>query len=476
MKITKLIVRNLFGIKEFDSDGKDMELTGKNGVCKSAVLDAIKYALTNKSEREYVILAGEQEGEVFIQTDSGLTIHRKARSNKADYKSIKQEGDKIEKNESFVRELFTELQLNPVEFSLMPPQEQNRIILDLIDFKWDLNWIRSQFGEIPPDVNYEQNILGVLHEIQSEEGYYFLRRQDLNREARNKQAFIEEIAKSLPDKYDAAKWEAANLGELYKKIETIRHKNNEIEKAKTVVKNKENRVRSFQAEFEIEKSAIERETTNTRNFLDKQIVELENKIKAYRTELTTLEEKKIDKISISQKTYEANVAEVEGEVKQHEELAKMETTNFNDLQDEAESTEKMKSFVNEYKRMIELKEDVDKLTTDSNSLTEKIEKARTLPGEILATANIPIEGLSIKDGLPLINGLPISNLSEGEKFELCISVATRNPNTLQMVLIDGIERLATGKREKVYKNLKEKGVQFIATRTTDEDTLTVIEL
>jgi DNA repair exonuclease SbcCD ATPase subunit len=476
MKISKLRIRNLFGIKEFYSDGKDIELTGKNGVCKSAVIDAIKYALTNKSEREYIILAGEQEGEVFIQTDTGLSIHRKSRTNKADYKSIKQEGDKIEKNESFVRELFTELQLNPVEFSTMPPQEQNRIILDLIDFKWDLNWIRSQFGEIPPDVNYEQNILGVLHEIQDKEGYYFKRREEFNREARNKQAFIEEIAKNLPDKYDAEKWESVNLGELYKKIEAIRYKNNEIENAKAIVKNRDNRVRSFQAELEIEKSAIDKEATHTRTSLEKQIVELENKIKAYKKEIDTIEEKKLDKIAITQKTYDANVAELEGQVKEHEELAKLETTNFNDLQEEAENTEKMKSFVNEYKRMIELKEDVDKLVADSQALTEKIEKARTLPGEILATANIPIEGLSIKDGLPLINGLPISNLSEGEKFELCIGVATRNSNALQMILIDGIERLATAKREKIYANLKEKGVQFVATRTTDEDTLHVVEL
>ena len=476
MKITKLRIRNLFGITAFDSDGKDKELTGKNGVNKSAVLDAIRFALTNKSPREYVLLEGEKEGEVFIQTDTGLSIDRKVRTNKADYKRITQEGDKVDKNEAFLRELFTELQLNPVEFSQMPPQEQNRIILDLIEFKWDLSWIKAQFGEIPPDVNYEQNILCVLHEIQAEDGFYFLRRQDLNREARNKQAFIEEIALSLPTDYDAAKWESANLGDLYKRIEVIRRKNKDIDTARDVVKSRDNKVRSAQADFEIEQNSIEKVTTNTRNSLEKQILDLESKIKAYKVELEGLEATKIDKIAIAQKTYEAAVAEVEGEVKQHEELAKQEPEEFCSLQEEADLTEKMKSFVNEFKRMMDLKQDVVKLNKESEELTAKIEKARALPGEILATANIPIEGLSIKDGIPLINGLPVNNLSQGEQFELCISVATRNPGSLQMVLIDGIERLATGKRDKVYKNLKQKGVQFIATRTTEDDTLTVIEL
>ena len=63
MNITKIKIKNLFGIKEYDADGKSIELIGKNGVGKSSVIDAIKYALTNKSDRDYIIRAGETEGE-----------------------------------------------------------------------------------------------------------------------------------------------------------------------------------------------------------------------------------------------------------------------------------------------------------------------------------------------------------------------------------------------------------------------------
>ena len=47
MKISKLRIRNMFGVTEFDSDGKDLELTGKRGAGKTSVIDAIRYALTN---------------------------------------------------------------------------------------------------------------------------------------------------------------------------------------------------------------------------------------------------------------------------------------------------------------------------------------------------------------------------------------------------------------------------------------------
>ena len=136
----------------------------------------------------------------------------------------------------------------------------------------------------------------------------------------------------------------------------------------------------------------------------------------------------------------------------------------------------MKAHINEYRRMQSLQKEVEELQEESQSYTDRIEKARTLPGEILATANIPIGGLTIKDGTPLIHGLPVSNLSDGEKLDLCIDVAIQKPNGLQIILIDGVEKLSTGTREALYKKCKDKGLQFIATRTTDDPDLTVITL
>ena len=176
-------------------------MTGVKGVGKSSVIDAIRYALTNKSDRDYIIKDGENEGEILIETDTGLSINRKKRSAQSDYKSIKENGKDVSKPESFLQEIFTPLSLNPVEFTQKDRQEQNRIILDLIDFKWDLNWIKEKFGEIPSGVNYDQkNILKVLADIQAENGVYFQTRQDLNRDARNKQAFIYDIAKDIPER------------------------------------------------------------------------------------------------------------------------------------------------------------------------------------------------------------------------------------------------------------------------------------
>ena len=97
-------------------------------------------------------------------------------------------------------------------------------------------------------------------------------------------------------------------------------------------------------------------------------------------------------------------------------------------------------------------------------------------GEILKTATIPVKGLTVENGKPLIDGKPISNLSEGEQLMLCVDVALSKPNNLKLILIDGVEKLSDSNRQLLYNKCKEAGLQFIATRTTNENELMITEL
>lgn len=476
MKITEFRIRNLFGIKEFLNKGKSIEITGDNGTGKTSIIDSFVLAVTNKSKRESVIKSGEKEGEVFLSTDTGIKIDRKFRTDKADYKSIKEGDNKNQSTEAFLRTFFTPMQLDPIGFAKMETKEQNRIILDLIDFKWDMNWIKKQFGEIPPEITWEQNILKVLHDIQKDESYYFVTRQDINREIRNKDAIISDIGKDLPDDYNADKWKNEILGDKFKVIERLHHENKQIEVAKEVIKNRDNKVRGFQADLDISTNAIEKETTGLRGFAREEIERSKNIIKEQEKILEELEESKIKKIELEQVKYERNIAEFDAEVKQYEEYAGKELKDVSELQEEVDHIEKMKNFINEYNRMKDYQNEVEHLQSRSEKLTEKIEHARALPGIILEDCNIPIKGLTIKDCEPLINGRSISNLSEGEKFDLCVDVALQNQGSLNMILLDGVERWSEKNRKINYKKLQDAGVIFIATRTTDSDALKITEL
>ena len=440
--ITKIKIKNLFGIREYEADGSSLELSGKNGTGKSSVLDAIKYALTNKSDRDYIVHKGENEGEIIVETDTGLSIDRKVRIGKAPYKSVKRDGLEVGSPEAFLKELFTPLQLNPIEFMNMDKKQQNAIILDMIEYPWDMNKIKEWFGEIPAWVSYDQNILSVLNDIQAENGDYYQNRRNIDRDIRNKKAFVEEIANGIPVGYDVEKWEQASAGDIYRQIERMQKENQTIERAKLLRDSRDSKIRKFDADREIEITALDREIANRANQIDKSIASLNEQIRAYETEKEQLASKKSDKLEVIEQTYKANVARFDAEIAEYAEYADKQPQDVTALQEQA----------------------------------QEIEKARTLPGEILTNCTIPIAGLTVENGTPLINGLPVSNLSEGEKLDLCIDVAIQNPNGLNIILIDGVEKLATDLREKLYQKCKNKGLQFIATRTTDDDTMTVVTL
>lgn len=157
MKTSKIVIKNLFGIRETTLDGKSVEISGPKGAGKTSVLDAIRFALTNRSERDCIVHQGADEGEIIIETTTGLSIDRKALPAKSAGTVKVRDGSLLQTRPAeFLSQIFTPLQLNPVEFTQLSRQEKNRVILSLIEFDWDVNWIREQFGEIPQGVDYEE--------------------------------------------------------------------------------------------------------------------------------------------------------------------------------------------------------------------------------------------------------------------------------------------------------------------------------
>ena len=476
MRTTKITIKNLFGIKEAALDGRSVELAGPKGSGKTSVLDAIRFALTNRSDRDYIIHQGADEGEIIIETDTGLTIDRKTRTMKAD--SIKvRDGSMLQTRPAeFLSGIFTPLQLDPVAFTQLSRQEKNRVILSLIDFTWDMNWIKEQFGEIPQGVDYSKHILEVLSDIQAESGAYFQSRQNLNRDIRNKQAFIADIAKDIPPHYDADRWENYPTSDKYRELERIREANSRVERARSFREGFESKKRGMEATRDVNMAAIQQEISHERASLSASIERMQAQIDAARDKLAGLDQRRKEREEVEQAKFREAVAKLERDVGVADQYATMEIQDTTALSVELDEAEQMRSHLNEYRRMQAMQEDVEKLSEQSQALTEKIELARELPAVILSQATIPVAGLTVENGVPLINGLPISNLSDGELLELCVDITVSRPGQLGIILVDGAERLDQKSRARLYAKCKDKGLQLIATRVTDSAELEVVEL
>lgn len=478
MKISKLKIENLYGIEQLELDGKSVELTGSNGVGKSSVLDAIRLALTNNSKRKYIVKNGEKEGIVFVKLDNGITIDRKKRVDKSDYKSIKDDnGNEISSPETFLKDIFTPLQLEPVEFLSMSEQEQNRILLNLIEFNKDKKeFIQEKFGEIPNWVNYDNSILEILNQIQSKEGMYYQNREEINRNARNGLAIIQDIAKDIPENYEYNKWKNYTLSDKYEELNKDKSFNEKIDKSIAYKEDYANKIKQIETVENNTLLQIEADKTTEKNKITAEILGLKSRIELLQKELENVDMKYENVISETKSQTIAEKAKLDENIRVANEWASKEKKNTEELENELKIAEEMKGHLNEYDRMKDMQEKVDTLQKESQDLTDKIELARQLPGKILKEAKLPVENLSVENGIPLVNGLPIGNLSEGEKLQLCVDVTLSNNNNLKLILIDGTEKLSEENRKKLYEICKEKGLTVIATRTTDNPELSIIEL
>lgn len=478
IKVSKLKIKNLYGIEELNLDGKSIELVGSNGVGKSSVLDAIRLALTNNSKRKYIVKKGETEGSVYVELDNGITIDRKKRTDKSDYKSIKDgTGNEINSPETFLKDIFTPLQLEPVEFLSMSEQEQNRILLNLIKFDKDKRqFIAEKFGEEIDWVDYSNSILEILNEIQSKEGKYYQTREEINRNARNEQAIVNDIAKDIPENYDVEKWRNYTLSEKYDELNKMKDYNDKVDRSITYKENYDNTINGYRGEYDSIIANINTRKNNEKSNIENTIKEYETKILELKKDLENLDNKYGIEEMEAKGIFNSKVSKLEENIKVATEWANKPKLETELIESELKIAEEMKGHINEYDRMIEKQSHIETLVAQSKTLTDKIELARNLPGQILKEVEIPVKNLTVENGIPLVNGLPVGNLSEGEKLQLCVDVTLGDENNLKLILIDGTEKLSEENRKKLYEICKEKGLTVIATRTTNDNILNIVEL
>ena len=256
-------------------------------------------------------------------------------------------------------------------------------------------------------------------------------------------------------------------------MEQIKEHNNRIERAKIFRSSYDSKLRKLEADRMIEISAEEKAIASERESLLSGIERMKAQIKADEDKLAALSGKLDDKKALAESRFNEAKAKLDADMSVADEYMDKQPFDCTELQSEVSNAEAMKQHLNEYRRMRQMQEELEQLTAKAEAYTKKIELARTLPGIILETAQIPIEGFTVENGVPLIHGLPVTNLSEGEQLSLCVDVAISKPNGLQVILIDGTEKLTTANRERLYSKCREKGIQFIATRTTDSDTMEV---
>lgn len=198
----------------------------------------------------------------------------------------------------------------------------------------------------------------------------------------------------------------------------------------------------------------------------------QNKISAKNQELIGLDEKEeSEKAAIDEKVKseiekeEIRIGKAATYLKEHEEV------DIEPLQKAADEAQEMVSYLREWDRISEIRDNqLAPKERQSEDLTAKITKARTLPAELLQTANMPIDGISVDEYSRVrINGTLIDGLSDGEKLELAMKVAKAQCGALKVICMDKWESLDKTSQDKLLESMTEDDYQYFVTEVAQTE-------
>lgn len=537
MHIKRLEIKNWLGIKELlFSPGKVNHISGDSGSGKTSLIEAIEKVFTNKNRRTEVIRHDQEEAELFIELDDGLQTTRKLRTEKSDYLKVKHDSKSVSSTESFLKKLINGDMFRPIEFVNKDPEEQAKIILNMLGIPWTVDDIKNWFGEVP-EADYQLHILQILAQIES---VYFKERTSINGEINLLKANIEGIKRDLPPNYDGADWKVVNLQHLYNELSEAETQNKRLQEAQKLIEGLNMRIDDIQQRASNARESKQLEYSRQRDKLDHSIKsisgsinseqfkidDVDGKVSAKHIDLTLEMDREIEKIKMQYQAKKqaakeeiqmeaehskAYIAELkqklsenknslenigEHEIKdlqrinEHQEqmillekeksgnaqkvIEDLKEVDVEPLKKEADKAAEMKEYLREWERMNDIiREKLSPKEARSSELTTKIQKARELPMELLKTASLPVEGITVdSQGRIRVGETLIDGLSEGEKLDFAFAIAKAQAGDLKVICVDGFQNLGS-KQKSILESAMSDEYQYFILSTIEGQELNI---
>ena len=143
----------------------------------------------------------------------------------------------------------------------------------------------------------------------------------------------------------------------------------------------------------------------------------------------------------------------------------------------ADQVADMQSYLRDYDLMSSIiREKLAPKEELSKTLTQRIEKGREMPKELLKIAALPIPGITVdSEGNIRIGETLIDGLSEGEQLELAFRVAKAQAGELKFICLDGWNKINPSDREWIEREIVEDEFQYLILETTEGELTVKIE-
>lgn len=379
MRIVRFQAENVKRLQtvEIKPNGNVIEISGKNGNGKSSVLDCIEYALGSAAVLpSKPIRTGKDKASIMLDLGE-MIVTRKFTTSGTTLVIEAKNGARFPKPQSMLDQIVGAISFDPLEFTRQKAAEQLKTLRGLVKIEADLDALDGLNAK-----DYDK-------------------RTEVNREAKAFRARADAIfgGGDLPE-------ERIDVEALVESLETAGQANTLLEKRR-------------QGRLAVE-GAIAAET---------------NRAAEHRSRAADLRAE-ADKLDAAAVLCDEACAADRKRLDDAEPLG--EPVDTTAIREQIEKATKTNREIEQRDAKRNHIADAEKAEAEAKALTETMDARTALKTKAIAEAKMPVEGLSLGDGMVLFNDLPLEQASSADQLRVSIAIAiSMNPKLRVLRIKDG---------------------------------------
>lgn len=418
--IETIRIRNVLAIEEAVINvGSGLKISGRTGSGKTSILDALS-AVFDENVRTRMVRQGEKDGEIMLIMSDGTSATRKVNDEKAERPVVLgPNGKAVGSPATYLKKLAPALLLNPVRFVHMDESQKAKVLAQVFPVELPQAEIEAICGEDVDLQGLDPNANGLERANQAYKAAYAAR-HGANGELKQAESSRDTERKKIPENFDVESVRNLSSETIAQDLAKIEHHNRLVSDGTTQL-----------TKLQGEEATLNSEIEN----LKKQLAEKEGKLKEVSSRISA----------------------------GREWLAKNQWIDPAPTQATLHTLDQQRMYLHCYDQAEAYDKQCKDIASRALRLDAIVATLKTLPGELVRRAKIPIEGLTLENGVVHVNGLPINNLSDGEQYRIAVKVAAAGAKELKFICIDGAEAISDAVRDKLIDDLKAEGFKVFYT-------------
>ncbi len=445
LQVIKVTIRNIMLIEFLEFYPRRLTvIKGPNGSGKTSVLEAVRAAFQGGNDPS-LLRNGATEGEVILLLDDGTEITKKVTASKSSLTVKHPSFGKASRRKDFVDNLINRITLNPVEFLVSGASRQKEMLLQAIPISVTAEQIEevTHIAVVPAEA--EGHALEVITRIHDS---IYHERTGANRALKEKQSTAKQLQEALPEEPPEGDW-------------LTQHENLAVQMVSYEQKTTHH-VRQLEREQNEELKALNEALLG---MVKRAEADAAAKIEVIKAELKRQEISLNDEYQIAIdkiiSIYQSSIDDWQtGRQPERDQLvaSKQHARTMADMSVKAESSRELLA------RMIT---DTKQLQDESTLYTKALEGLDQLQSEL--TRDLPIQGLSIRDGELYLDDIVFARCNEAKKVEIAIEIAKLSAGNLGLVVEDGLEQLDSHSFQALINHIMTGDTcQYILSRVTED--------